>query len=64
MPIGIGILSDLLLVAAPREVLVYKLKSVLWSLFLLSPGLALLPIQLKSFLANKGGKRGGGAAKG
>lgn len=59
MPIGIGILSDLLLVAAPREVLVYKLQSVLWSLFLLSPGLALLPIQLKGFLANKGESKEG-----
>lgn len=44
MPIGIGILSDLLLVAASREVLVYKLQSVLWSLFLLSPGLVSLLI--------------------
>lgn len=40
----LGILSNLLLAAAPGEVLVYKLQSVLWSLFLLSPGLALLPI--------------------
>lgn len=65
MPIGIGILSNLLLAAAPGEVLVYKLQSVLWSLFLLSPGLALLPIQLKGFLASKGGggTQGGGAAK-
>lgn len=55
MPIGVGILSNLLLAAAPGEVLVYKLQSVLWSLFLLSPGLALLPIQLKGFLASKGG---------
>lgn len=51
MPIGIGILSDLLLVAASREVLVYKLQSVLWSLFLLSPGLA-------SLLINREARRG------
>lgn len=58
MHIGIGILSDLL-VAASREVLVYKLQSVLWSLFLLSPGLALLPTQMKGFLANKWGSKEG-----
>lgn len=70
MPIGVGILSNLLLAAVPREVLVYKLQSVLWSLFLLSPGLALLPIQLKGFLTSKGEKKKtkkptkeGGAAK-
>lgn len=63
MPIGIGILSDLLLVAASREVLAYKLQPVLWSLFLSSPGLALLLIQLKGFLANKQGSKDGGAAK-
>lgn len=57
MPIGIGILSDLLLAAASKEVLVYKLQSVLWSLFLLSPGLALLSIQLKGILANKQGSK-------
>lgn len=59
MPVGIGILSDLLLVAASREVLVYKLQPVLWSLFLSSPGLALLPMQLKGFLANKQGSKEG-----
>lgn len=57
MPIGAGILSNLLLAAFPGEVLVYKLQSVLWSLFLVSPGLALLPIQLKGFLASKGKKK-------
>lgn len=56
MPTGIGILSHLL-AAAPGEVLVYKMQSGLWSSFLLSCGLALLPIQLKGFLASKGGKK-------
>lgn len=65
MPVGTGILSNLLLAAAaPGEVLVYKLQFVLWSLFLVSPVLALLPIQLHSFLASKGKKaQEGGAAK-
>lgn len=53
MPI-VGILSNLLLAAAPEEVLDYKLQSVLQSVFLLSPGLALLPIPLKGFLASRG----------
>lgn len=57
MPVGTGILSNLLLAAAaPGEVLVYNLQFVLWSLFLVSPVLALLPIQLHSFLASKGKK--------
>lgn len=65
MPVGTGILSNLLLAAAaPGEVLVYNLQFVLWSLFLVSPVLALLPIQLHSFLASKGKKaQEGGAAK-
>jgi len=49
MPISLGILCNLL-AAAPGQVLFYRLSSVLWSLFLLSPALALLPIQLKAFL--------------
>lgn len=56
MPTGRGILSNLL-AAASEEVFGYKLQSVLWSLFLLSTGLAQLPIQLKSFLTSKGGKK-------
>lgn len=65
MPVGTEILSNLLLAAAaPGEVLVYKLQSVLWSLFLVSPVLARLHIQLKSFLAIEGKKaQEGGAAK-
>lgn len=57
MPIGIGILSDLLLVAASREVLVYKQQSGHCS----SPALGWLcsPIQLKGSLANKQGIKDG-----
>lgn len=67
MPIA-GILSNLLLAAAPEEVLVYKLQSVLQPVFLLSPGLALLPIPSKGFLAseeeeNKNHERGAAKSK-